>query len=532
MQFNKLKNTFFFFIFLFSFTASQANDKYWVFFTDKNGVDFDPYTFFDRKAIERRLKNGLSLYDPTDLPVNENYIASVKELSDSVSWPSRWFNALAVYASQEQVAEIKKLPFVKDVKMMFANPFYIASSAEQTRDDQQKLTAMDWLILKNQTAVMQADKFEKDSIDGKGIRIAVLDAGFFSVDYSPAFSHLRKEDRILKTYNFIKNREDVYGWESHGTEVLSCIAGWMDGYKTGMATGAEFLLGITEDATGEFFSDEENWLAGLEWADRNGAMIVSSSLGHSWFRYFFEEMNGKVSLVSQSANMAARKGMLVLTAAGNEGDRKWKYVLTPADADSALTIGGIEYITGIHIPFSSYGPTSDKRMKPNLCAFGEAIVISEYSMKYSTGTSFATPLVAGFAACAWQIDTSMTNMELFHQLQRSGSLYPYFDYAHGYGIPQAGFFTDTDRAPADTTFDFTVENGIVKVQVRDWCLSDKSCDLKSVLYCHIENASGVLDDYWVYSVEKKNVVQFYVSDYKQGMKLRVHFRGYTGVYEF
>jgi len=528
-----LKSNLFLLILLLSFFGN-AQSKYWVFFTDKNGVEFNPYTFFDKKAIDRRIKNNISLFDSTDFPVNETYIYKVSQIADSVSHSTRWFNALAVYASEEQIKLIRTLSFVKDVKEMFRNDLSLCSNTSSNlyADDTQELTATDFQILKNQTSVMQSDKFEKDSIDGKGIRIAVLDAGFFSADYSPAFSHLRTNDQIIKTYNFIKNSEEVYGWESHGTEVLSCIAGIMDGYRIGLAPGAEFLLGLTEDATGEFFSDEENWLAGLEWADKNGADIVSSSLGHGGWRYFFKEMTGKISLVSSSANMAARKGMLVITAAGNEGDSKWKYVLTPADADSALTVGGINDGAQIHIVFSSFGPTADKRMKPNVCAYGEVIGASEYKLKYTTGTSFATPLVAGFAACAWQTDTSLTNMQLFKKIEECSSLYPYYDYAHGFGVPQASFFTDSIKLPADTAFDLVLENGIVKIMMRDQALNDKSCDKKTVLYCHIENNKGILDDYWVYSAEKKNIAQFYVTDYKKGMKLRVHYKGYTAVYEF
>src|SRR3972149_7351902 len=225
-----LKSNLFLLILLLSFFGN-AQSKYWVFFTDKNGVEFNPYTFFDKKAIDRRIKNNISLFDSTDFPVNETYIYKVSQIADSVSHSTRWFNALAVYASDEQINKIKTLSFVKDVKEMFRNDLSLCSntSSNLSADDAQKLTATDFLILKNQTSVMQSDKFEKDSIDGKGIRIAVLDAGFFSADYSPAFSHLRTNDQIIKTYNFIKNNEEVYGWESHGTEVLSCIAGIMDG---------------------------------------------------------------------------------------------------------------------------------------------------------------------------------------------------------------------------------------------------------------------------------------------------------------
>ena len=106
-----------------------------------------------------------------------------------------------------------------------------------------------------------------------------------------------------------------------------------------MATGAEFLLAITETIGEEFF-EEENWLAAMEWAYKNGANIISSSLGYTYHRYYTINMDGKTSLVSRAAKIAASKGMLVINAMGNEGDNDWQFMATPADADSVLSIGG------------------------------------------------------------------------------------------------------------------------------------------------------------------------------------------------
>ena len=189
----------------------------------------------------------------------------------------------------------------------------------------------------------------------------------------------------------------------------------------------------------------------VEWADRNGANIISSSLGYGKDRYYTKDMDGK-SYVAKAANLAARKGMLVVNSAGNEADDKtWQYIITPSDADSALCIGGITHsLTDYeHISFASFGPTADGRQKPNLCAFGHAWAASPkndnaYEMVY--GTSFSCPLVAGFAACAWQASKGKTNMEMFDLLQRSADLYPYCDYAFGYGVPQAGFFVGRDQS--------------------------------------------------------------------------------------
>ena len=200
----------------------------------------------------------------------------------------------------------------------------------------------------------------------------------------------------------------------------------------------------------EPFKEEVWWQQAVEWADKNGAMIISSSLGYGKDRYYTRDMDG-TSYVARAANMAARKGMLVVNSAGNEADdSSWQYIITPSDADSVLCIGGITHsLTDYeHISFASFGPSADGRQKPNLCAIAHVKAAapkhdSAYSDVY--GTSFSCPLVAGFAACAWQTQRGMTNMQLFDALQRSGDLYPYCDYAFGYGVPQASYFVNHER---------------------------------------------------------------------------------------
>lgn len=160
--------------------------------------------------------------------------------------------------------------------------------------------------------------------------------------------------RIIATWDFVKNKEFVYDYSSHGTSVLTCIAGKIDDKKFGLAPGAEFLLARTE-ITREVFSEEENWLAAVEWADKNGADIIQRISCRIYLQKIFpKEMDGQTTLVTQYANLAASKGMLVINAAGNDGDKKWEVIGAPADADSVLSIGGIDPDKGYHIDFSSY----------------------------------------------------------------------------------------------------------------------------------------------------------------------------------
>ena len=515
-------------------------EKYWIFFTDKEGVEFDPYSYFDIKAIERRIKSGIPIYDYTDLPVSVEYLSAISQIADSVTKTSRWFNAVAVLARAGQIEKIKTLYFVEKVEEMYSESRVSSVDRQAKKGFDFNLTEEEKALLREQTLRMGGDEFRREGFDGEGMRIAIFDAGFPTVDKNPVFEHIRKDNRIIKTYDFLRNRENVYGHDSHGTMVFSCIAGKAGDYNIGMATGAEFLLARTESGVFEPFSEEENWLAAAEWADKNGADIINSSLGYTNNRYFVEDMDGKKSLVARAANMAASKGMLVVNAAGNDGDGDWKYLGTPADADSVLSVGGIDPVTNYHIYFSSYGPTADKRLKPNVCAYGEVMASGEKGYEDVSGTSFASPLVAGFVACAWQSDKNLTNMEMFREIERSGDLFPYFDYAHGYGVPQASYFTG-EKQSVKPTFSFKVDGETLKVIINEDFIDEEDDNslpdprnyaFETLLFYHIQNKKGYLDKYYVISVDQKNVLTFYFNDYKENEILRVHFNGYTANYQF
>jgi len=507
-------------------------EKYWVFFTDKEQGSFDPYTYFDQKAIERRIKTNVPINDPTDWPVNTSYIAKAEAAATSTSHASRWFNALSITATPQEVKQISGFEFVRSVEQMISYSYPASIANSQKPYYKSIMTDEEMKMLIAQTARMEADKFHDKDFKGQGMRIAIFDAGFPTVDVNPAFEHIRKANRIIKTLDFLTNKENVYKHSSHGCSVFSCIAGIINGQRIGLATEAEFLLARTESGVFEPFSEEENWLAAAEWADKNGADIINSSLGYTSNRYFRSDMDGKTSLVARAANMAAKKGILVVNAAGNDGAGDWKFQGTPADADSVLSIGGIDFDSDYHISFSSFGPTSDKRMKPNICAFGVAMVAGEKGMKKAFGTSFASPLAAGFAACAWQTNKEATNMEMFRQLERSGELYPYFDYAHGYGVPLASFFVNEAEEAPQPTFEMNTSGYEVAIEIDRELFELDGKDSSLILFYHIENTRGYLDKYYVIAVRLYNVLQLSKANFRKGSTLRVHFKGYTQSYTF
>ena len=527
VKFYDMKKVIVYCMLLITSVSANCQSYYYVFLADKNKVEFNPYAYFDQKAIERRVANGISLYDSSDFPVNQNYINQIADLSDEYVGESRWFNMVMIAASDENIAAIRNFPFVKNIVQISdnlnmqlaeyqkntsrhsaldakspANNAFNGEIAGQACNDERigNFDVDDFLEknkLSNQLISLQGEYFVKNNINGKGVRIAVFDGGFPQVNTHEAFEHLRKNNQIVKTWNFPRKKEDVYGWNSHGTMVLSCIAGIKkDGTMLGLATGAEFLLARTE-VEAEPKKEEFWWLQAVEWADKNGANVINSSLGYGIDRHYFEELDGKTTIVTKAANMAASKGILVCNSAGNEGsDRKWLKIIAPADADSILTVGGIKAsLTHFsRINFSSYGPTADGRMKPNVVAFGYANVASPSKNYYKSvhGTSFSSPLIAGFVACAWQTNRNLTAMELKTEIEKSASLYPYFDYAYGYGIPQASYFTENQKPEIEKTFTITSNDTAIIITP----IADKLDFLKiNYLFYNVQEENGTLDYY-------------------------------------
>jgi hypothetical protein len=503
------------YILLFAFSwilfvgQAGASQKYWVFFKDKGSA-------------------GIPVQDKGawyDLPVHGQYLDQVHLITDSLGYASAWLNAVIAWAGHGHLPALQALPFVQATRVA-------GSTSRLHRKNFNKNMPGEYPRLAHQQLdTMGKNYLQARGLDGQGLRVAVFDAGFRGVNTSPVFEHLRTNNQIVKTYDFVKDEVNVYHASLHGAMVLSCIAGKAKDTLLGLATGAEFLLARTETFT-EGISEEENWVAAMEWAAENGANIISNSLGYTYHRYFEHEMDGQTSLVAKVANIAAEKGILVISSAGNDGASRWEYISTPADADSVLTIGAIDPRKGYHISFSSFGPTADMRLKPNLTAFGQAVVSGWFRMRKVSGTSFSCPLVTGLAACLWQGFPEWDNMELFRQLEKSGSLYPYYDYAHGYGVPSAKAIFDPASHENSPPFEFrhSPGNDSVKVWVFDDCLPNDEHQQVSPLFYHLANPGGVLTKYALVKVEQNKVLEWPVTSLEEKI-LRVHFKGHTLEYK-
>ena len=435
---------------------AQAPAKYWVQFKDKEGTGYSvkhPEEFLSPRAIEKRQRFNIKITEE-DLPVSERYIQQLLAIDSKMVLlnKSKWLNGVTVYTTTKDIAEqIRKLDFVTqcectvqlDAEEKFDYPLRPYTPPEQTKSViETPAYGSDFLYgyAGWQLGANRGQWLHRLGAYGEGMLMVVMDVGFHNVNTMSAFQALRDEGRLLGTKNFVFPGRSVFISGSHGTEVLSCIAAYMPDKIIGTAPKASFYLAKTEDSRSENKIEEDNWVAGLEWADSLGCDVLSSSLGYSKFdntkqSYHYEEMNGKVSRSSIAASMAASRGIIVCVSAGNEGNDQWHYITCPADANDILTIGAVDRDYDI-AQFSSFGPTSDGRVKPDGLAIGsQAVVVTpENKIETSYGTSFSAPIFAGMVTCLWQLFPDKTATEVIDAIRRAGPRYSDPDDHYGYGL--------------------------------------------------------------------------------------------------
>src|SRR5213075_1331538 len=254
-------------------------------------------------------------------------------------------------------------------------------------------------------------------IDGTGVRIAIFDTGFDTANTAFNGITITAQHDFVFNDGFVRDQpNDQPGASFHGTATWSLFAGNVTGRLRGIARGAQFLLAKTEDVRSETRVEEDNYVNALEWADSTGVDIVSSSLAYlvfdNGFSYTPSQLNGDVAVTTVAADMAAQRGILVVTAAGNEGPGS-RSIWTPADGDSVLAVGAEDSLGTIAF-FSSRGPTADGRIKPDFTAPGIAVcVVTDIGhVNRLDGTSFATPLLAASAALIKQLHPTLTPIGL------------------------------------------------------------------------------------------------------------------------
>lgn len=426
------------FIFLLSYTFSKAQtSRYIIQLRDKAHTTWSPdqaSQFLSAKALERRTKQHLSI-DSTDLPVSSSYRDSILAAGNvHILYTSRWFNQIILQtADTAALRKIQSFSFVVNTRGEGRK-----SAASKATPATEKISADEYYgAAKSQMELHHAQSLHDKNYQGQDMIIAVIDNGFPSVNVNRAFT----TTKIISTWDFVNAAANVYDYGEHGAEVLSILAAQLPNEMVGSAPEAGYMLLRTEETEWEKPIEENNWVAAAEYADSAGADIISSSLGYNTFddpvyNHSYADLDGKTTLIARAAAMAAAKGMIVVVAAGNEGDNSWHYILSPGDADHVLTVGAVDN-AGTFATFSGHGPTADGRIKPDVVSLGQysQIVLPNGTLGLASGTSFATPVIAGLSACLWQAFPNSTNTQIINAIRASSSQYTTPDNDLGYGIP-------------------------------------------------------------------------------------------------
>jgi serine protease AprX len=377
-------------------SAQERGGKYWIYFRDKAASVHSLLKTQDVTAVA--LSNGLSgralarrakvlsvnkLFTDEDLPVSDDYMRQLRERGISIENRSRWFNAVTAYLSPDQLTAVQRLSFV--------------DKAEPVRTFKRKdLPLSESLLLKytspsidslhsygpsyNQLKQINVIDVHNLRITGRGILVGMLDTGFRWRTHEAM-----KNMQVINEYDFIqkdnvtanesgKNPVDNTNQDAHGTLTMSVAGGYKEGVLVSPAFGASFILAKTEYVPTETNVEEDNWVAGIEWEESYGVDVVSSSLSYNEFdagqkSYTYQDMNGRTATTTKAAVLAMRRGVVVVSANGNEGLSSWHYLTSPADADSIISVGAVNE-AGKIAGFSSVGPTSDSRIKPDVVAQG------------------------------------------------------------------------------------------------------------------------------------------------------------------
>ena len=416
---------------------------FFVQFTDKAGSE---QIALSQSALDKRAERGIAI-DSLDYAVSPVYLDSLQALGCHIYHSSRWMNGVSIGTDSNTIQRIAQWTFVDTIYLTRQRGESAPQNASvfgdpaEAKGNEAKGEETTWLS-DPQTEQLQLHLLHEAGFHGQGITMAIIDGGFQNVDTLSAFDVVR--DQILGIYDTTDDTDPITGSTgNHGVKCFSTIAAITPDYQ-GAATAANYYLIRSEEHQTESPKEMDNWVAAIELADSLGVDILSSSLGYAMFdderhTLSYADMNGQTTRCSRAANIAAEKGMLVIVAAGNEGNKAWHYISAPADADNILTVGAVNIHDSI-AAFSSWGPTADGRVKPEVCATGSQTALINplnNSVIYGNGTSFACPIIAGMAACLWSAMPHATNMEIRERIIQSADRYTMPHAQYGYGIPNA-----------------------------------------------------------------------------------------------
>ena len=424
----------------------RSGEAVWVFLADKSDASGHRVSWRAGPAEASRQQ--------LDLPLTTTYLQAVAATGADVRHHSRWFNAVSVNATPGQVQDLRALPFVIEVRPVQALRRTPDVDSPGPRAAGRWAAALNYGDSFEQIAAVGGHLLHARDVLGQGIRIALIDAGFNWRDHR-AFAdlHVIAERDFLNGDDYVGDELDEpvtgneveNGQNQHGTQVLGVIAGFDPGHLIGVAPRAQYLLAKTEDARldergieQDSPTEEDRWIAALEWADSLGAQVVNSSLGYTTFDdgtgYTYDDLDGGTALTTRAAELAVARGIVVVASAGNEARQDWHYITVPADGPGVVAVGAVHPVSSALAPFSSRGPTADGRIKPDVVAPGQSIVtvsgrgagfaedphsLQEY--RRLSGTSFSAPIVSGACALLLQLHPEWTPAEVADALRSTAT---------------------------------------------------------------------------------------------------------------
>ncbi len=445
------------------FVASAQTTRYTVYLKDKQGTSFhlsQPSSFLSAKSIQRRAKQNIAI-DSTDLPVSQSYRDSLAAVPGvSIQHTSKWLNNILVELSDPAALnKINSFPFVVytdavAVKKPAAPAIQKNNSEEKVLDNAPANAASLYLETPVQDSLSYGQSFSqihlhegeflhKMGFRGQGMDIAIIDAGFFAYQTNPALDSVRMNNQVRMEYDFVNKETSVNEDNAHGANCFTILAANTPGMIVGSAPKANYYLFKTEETASEKPIEEEFWIFAAERADSAGADMISSSLGYSDFddatqNITYTQRDGNTAPITIAADLAAKKGMIVMNSAGNSGQltTDLKYMMCPADGDSVVAVGSVNR-NGIISAFSSWGPNGKGKMKPNIVSMGEGTVLANRfgNPVKGNGTSYSNPNIAGLIACLWQAFPDLSNMDIINAVQKSADKYNSPDNRYGFGIP-------------------------------------------------------------------------------------------------
>lgn len=398
----------------------------------------NPEQFLSKRSIDRRMKQGLSI-NRSDLPISSTYINIIEKLECTIVAKSKWLETISIYTSDSLfIDKIKELDFVDGATFVWKGDTARTTPKELPRSKRILEKPVDKYGHGTvQIKTVSGDFLHQEGYRGKGIEIAVIDAGYTNLRDILLLDNIS----IKGIKDFVFNGNNIFESSDHGLKVLSVLAANRPNIFVGTAPEAKYWLLRSEDSRTEFPIEEDYWVAAAEYADSIGVDIINASLGYHTFHapaknYTHEDLDGKTAYITKAAEMAVSKGIFVEISAGNEGANSWGKIAFPSDANNVLTVGAIARDSTIAY-FSSRGLAADGRIKPDVVAvgLGAAVVASTGDVELAHGTSFSGPIMSGLAACLWQSAPNLTNLELLDIIRKSGDRYNTPDEAYGYGIP-------------------------------------------------------------------------------------------------